>query len=128
MKNSKKGTQLPISVLNLPPRNQLISAPSPSSEYELYHVAGKKMCIEASITTVPKAKLFSNLEIYEWRNQTEFPIAKTRFITIQPNYLQSTNSIELTVYNEHCPLKLNRMYEMTLAQTLYMLKESVIGF
>lgn len=93
MKNTKRCSQLPISVLNLPPKNLLISAPSPSCDYELYHEGSKKMCIEAYRTSVPKARLFSNLEIYEWRNQTEFPMVKTKYISIQPNHMQSTHNI-----------------------------------
>lgn len=42
--------------------------------------------------------------------------------------MQLPHRIELIVFNEHCPIKMNRIYEMTMAQTLYMLKEAMIGF
>ena len=70
MKNNTKSTQPPFSILNILHKNQLIYTPSPSYEYELYHVANKKICIEAYKTFVPKTRLFTNLEIYEWRNLT----------------------------------------------------------
>jgi len=61
MKCSRKSVQLPISVLNIPPRNSLLEAPTQSKEYSLYHVDGKKECIEAYKIQVQKTKLFSNL-------------------------------------------------------------------
>lgn len=45
-------------------------------------MAGKKICIEAYRIQIQKFKLFYNLEIYEWRHQTEFPIAKTKYVSI----------------------------------------------
>jgi hypothetical protein len=30
--------------------------------------------------------------------------------------------VGLTVYSEHCPLRLSRIYEMIMAQALYLLK------
>ena len=66
----KKTSNLPITVLKMPPQNLLIKAQSPSLDYELFHVAGKKICIEAYKTKVPKSKLYTNLEIYEWRTLT----------------------------------------------------------
>ena len=82
-KTMKKDSPLTLSVLSLPPKTQLLSMPSPSTEYKLYHHVKRKINLSAFSTVLPKAKLFSNLELYEWRKQTDFPIVKTRYISVK---------------------------------------------
>ena len=79
-------------------------------------------------TTIHKSKLLPNLETYEWRSQTDFPIVKTVFVTVKENDCSTTQTVEITAFNEHCPLKLTQIYDMPIGQMLYMLKETMLGF
>jgi hypothetical protein len=128
MKPPRKAQNLPISVLNLPPKSAFTELPSPHPDYSLCCVEGRKMLLQKYRVLVQKTKLFATLEIYEWRSQTEFPIPKTKFVSIQPSHMQTQNIVELMVYIEHCPLKLNKIHDMNINQSLYMLKEAILGF
>ena len=79
----KREKPLTLSVLNLPSKSVLMEMLSPSSDFKLYHHAKKKINFAVYTVNVPKPKLFSNLEIYEWRNQTDFPIVKTHYISVR---------------------------------------------
>lgn len=48
MRASKRSCELPISVLNLPPKDPFIQTSSPSKDYTLYKVGKGNMFIEAS--------------------------------------------------------------------------------
>jgi hypothetical protein len=66
----KKNSPLVLSVVSALPRNQLVSIPSTSNEFSLYKCNQKKMTLTASSVLIPRSKLLSNLEIYEWRSLT----------------------------------------------------------
>lgn len=69
-KTQKKDYPITLSVLNLPPKSWLLGMCSPSNDYNLsYHTKNKTNMAIFSVN-IPKTKLFSNLEIYEWRKQT----------------------------------------------------------
>ena len=57
----KKENPLPLDVLNVPSRNSLISMPSPSSEYRLYHYSKRRINIAVYSIEISKARLFMNL-------------------------------------------------------------------
>lgn len=63
-KTIKKKNPLTLDVLNLPSRSLLISMPSPSSDYKLYHYTKEKLNIAVYNIEIIKAKLFTNLETY----------------------------------------------------------------
>jgi hypothetical protein len=42
--------------------------------------------------------------------------------------MQTPQNVELIVFVEHCPLKLQSTTNMTIAQALYTLKEAIFGF
>ena len=79
----KREKPLTLSVLNLPTKSALMEMLSPCSDFKLYHHVKKKINFAVYTVNVPKPKLFSNLEIYEWRNQTDFPIVKTHYISVR---------------------------------------------
>ena len=119
---------LAIAVLNVPARSTLVTVPSQSAEYQLLYHSKKKMTMAVYKIQLPRAKLFANLEIYEWRHQTEFPIVKTRHIAVHVDPQQPSHLVTLEVYNEYCPIKLTQILKLNLGQSLYFLKECIVGF
>ena len=67
--------------------------PSPSTDFRLYHYGKKKLNLAVFATTVPQTKLFHNLELYEWRRQTDFPIVKTRYVSIKSKTPYSSQQV-----------------------------------
>ena len=55
----------------------------------------KKVNLAVVGAEIPKLKLLTNLEAYEWRNQTEFPIVKIRYVRIKEEHLGSSNLAQL---------------------------------
>ncbi len=94
-RRSVRNSPLSLAVLNIPTKNTLISMPSPSNDYHLLHHSKKKTTLAVYRIQLPKAKIFTNLEIYEWRHQTEFPIVKTRHVSVKGHTLQSQHVVEL---------------------------------
>ena len=127
-KKCQKNNLLSISVLKLPSKDTLISIPSQCSDYNLVHYSDKKVNLAVYKLQIPKSKLLTNLETYQWRLHTEFPIVKTKFISVKNQSSNSASMIDLEAYIEHCPLRLNLIYEITLGQALFLLKECMVGF
>lgn len=84
--------------------------PSPSREYKLYHYTKRKLNFAVYNIEIINPKLFTNLETYEWRKQTDFPIVKTRYISLKQQSNNPNQRVEVEVFNEHCPLRLNHIY------------------
>ena len=89
-KTQKKECPPTLSILNLPPKSCLLSMCSPTNDYKLYYHTKNKANLAVFNVNIPKTKLFGNLEIYEWRKQTEFPIIKTSFVSVK----KQTNTID----------------------------------
>lgn len=124
----KKDDSTLLSVLHLPPQSSFLPVDSPSSDYKLFHHAKIKSNLAVLNVNIPNIKLLNNLEIYEWRKQTDFPIVKTFFVNVKKKTHTIGDKVELEVFTEHCPLKLNRIYEMSTSQTFFIIKEALIGF
>ena len=124
-----KNNKIESSILDPPQPGILISIPSSSKDQNLFLHSRKKITLMAEESCIPSLTLSSQLEIYKWRNQTEFPIVKTHFIKIKDETgHEENNNTKLDIYTEHCPIRLSHIYEIALGQCLYLLKECIVGF
>lgn len=119
---------MPISVLELPPKNWLVAEPYPNPLYQLFQNGSKKNHVQQYHLSVQKTRLFNTLEIHEWRKKTQFPISKTLYVKIESAKPDDSQNVDLLVYIEHCPQRISQFKAFTVDQTLYCLKEAIVGF
>ena len=124
-----KNNKITSSILDPPQPGTLISILSGSMNQTLLFHSRKKITVVVEESCIPSLTLPPQMEIYKWRNQTEFPIVKTHFIKIKDETgHEENNNTKLDIYTEHCPIRLSHIYEIALGQCLYLLKECIVGF
>lgn len=80
---------------------------------------------ESTELAVPQARLEEELRIYEWRIKTEFPIVRIYDCSFLD---ERKGRSHLSIKLEKFPLRLSQLTDLPLFKTLYLLKESIIGF
>lgn len=123
-----KNNPFTLEVLNHPCKSSVANLSSSRRGENFFYHPKKKCNFAVFQALIPKSKLLTNLETYEWRYLTDFPIVRTGFVSVKTSNASSPQIIQLEVLIEHCPLRLSNISRLSVGKALFLLKECTVGF